>query len=82
MDSLVNEAAALPRKLGFAPKNEDIYGSEEQRKAARAKLFDEISKTGYISLEQWITWATEHIAAKASSLTKVCRKFSSLFLHI
>jgi hypothetical protein len=35
MDSLVNEAAALPRKLGFAPKNEDIYGSDEQRKEAR-----------------------------------------------
>ena len=37
----------------------------------RAKLFNEISKTGYISLEQWITWATEHIAAKSNSLTKV-----------
>ena len=35
MDSLVNEAAALPRKLGFAPKNEDIYGSDDQRKGAR-----------------------------------------------
>jgi hypothetical protein len=35
MDSLVNEAAALPRRLGFAPKNEDIYGSDDQRKDAR-----------------------------------------------
>ena len=36
MDSLVNEAAFLPRKLGFAPKNEDIYASDDQRKAARS----------------------------------------------
>ena len=71
MDSMVTEAAFLPRKLGFAPKSEDIYASDDQRKAARAKLFNEISNTGYISLEQWVTWATEHIAAKASSLTKV-----------
>ena len=35
MDALVNESAALPRKLGFAPKNEAIYGSDDQRKAAR-----------------------------------------------
>lgn len=71
MDSMVTEAAFLPRKIWFAPKNEDIYASDDQRKAARAKLFNEISNTGYISLEQWVTWATEHIAAKANSLTKV-----------
>ena len=35
MDALVTEAAFLPRKLGFAPKNEDIYASDDQRKAAR-----------------------------------------------
>jgi hypothetical protein len=35
MDALVNESAALPRKLGFAPKNEDIYPTEKARKEAR-----------------------------------------------
>jgi uncharacterized protein YqcC (DUF446 family) len=35
MDALVNEAAILPRKLGLAPKNEDIYASEAIRKDAR-----------------------------------------------
>jgi hypothetical protein len=35
MDALVNESAALPRKLGFAPKNEDIYADEAARKEAR-----------------------------------------------
>jgi hypothetical protein len=35
MDSLVNEAAILPRKLGLAPKNEDVYNSVAQQKEAR-----------------------------------------------
>lgn len=35
MDALVDDAAHLPRKLGFAPKNEDIYPTDEARKDAR-----------------------------------------------
>ena len=35
MDALVDEAAHLPRKLGFAPKNEDVYATDDARKAAR-----------------------------------------------
>jgi uncharacterized protein YqcC (DUF446 family) len=35
MDALVDEAAALPRRYGFAPKNEEMYSSDSQRKAAR-----------------------------------------------
>jgi len=34
-------------------------------------MFREIARDGHINLEMWISWATEHIAAKASSLTKV-----------
>ena len=68
IDSLVDEAAALPRKLGFAPKNEDIYPTDDAKKAARAKLFAEISGSGHITVDQWINWATEHIAAKAPGL--------------
>jgi Ca2+-binding EF-hand superfamily protein len=70
MDSLVNESAVLPRKLGLAPKNEDIYATEAIRKDARAKLFNVISATGYITLEKWLSWATEHIAAKTGTLPK------------
>jgi hypothetical protein len=44
IDSLINEAAALPRRYGFAPKNEEMYKSEGQRKAARYK-FHKILKT-------------------------------------
>ena len=38
-------------------------------------MFGEISKTGYISLEQWICWATKHIAGKETKLTKVFKFF-------
>jgi hypothetical protein len=39
MDALVDEAAHLPRKLGFAPKNAEIYHSDSERKAARSVSF-------------------------------------------
>ena len=68
MDALVDEAAHLPRKLGFAPKNEDIYPTDDARKAARAALFNVISSSGSITAEQWVNWATAHIAAKAPGL--------------
>ena len=35
IDSLIEEAAALPRRYGFAPKNEEMYSSDAERKAAR-----------------------------------------------
>jgi hypothetical protein len=35
MDALVDEAAHLPRKLGYAPKNAEIYPSDSVRIAAR-----------------------------------------------
>jgi hypothetical protein len=35
MDALVDEAAHLPRKLGYAPKNAEIYPSDSDRIAAR-----------------------------------------------
>ncbi len=68
MDALVDEAAALPRKLGFAPKNEDIYPNDDARKEARASLFNVISSPGSISVDQWVKWATSHIADKAPGL--------------
>jgi hypothetical protein len=37
----------------------------------RAKLFNVISSTGYITLEKWLSWAIEHIAGKSVNLPKV-----------
>ena len=34
-------------------------------------MFSEIGHDGYVSLEQWITWASDHILSKESKLTKV-----------
>jgi hypothetical protein len=33
-------------------------------------MFKEISHNDYISLEQWVTWASDHIIGKESKLTK------------
>jgi hypothetical protein len=48
-DSLVEEAAALPRDHGFAPSSKTLYKSTRQRKAARDKMFQEMDddKSGY-----------------------------------
>jgi Ca2+-binding EF-hand superfamily protein len=72
IDGLIDEAAALPRLYGYAPKNEDLYPSPAMRKAARAKTFNSIdtTKNGYISLEQWVKWATTHITGKVGQLPK------------
>ena len=44
-DALVEEAAVLPRKYGFAPKSSDMYPNEQARKKARETQFDEIDTT-------------------------------------
>jgi len=71
-DSLVEEAAVLPRKYGYAPKSSDMYPSDDARKRARETQFDAIDtmKQGYISLEEWIKWSTNHIMGKVSGLPK------------
>ena len=71
-DTLVEEAAALPRKYGYAPKSEDMFPSDEARKRAREALFDTIDtdKSGTITLEEWIKYAVNHIMGKVKNLPK------------
>jgi hypothetical protein len=57
IDSLIEDATALERKLGFVP-------SEEYRKASRAKL------SGQITLCEWINWAVPHIGEKSAAMSK------------
>jgi Ca2+-binding EF-hand superfamily protein len=68
-DSLIEEAAALPRLYGYAPKAEALYPSAALRKSARAKMFAgmDTDKNGYITLEEWVKYATTHIAGKVAS---------------
>jgi len=71
-DNLIEEAAELPRMYGYAPKSEAMYSSEPLRKAARAKQFKDMDTkgNGYITLNQWIRFAIDHIVKKYVQLPK------------
>ena len=71
-DALIEEAAELPRRYGYAPKSSDLYGTDGLRKAARAKQFLDMDtdNAGYITLDKWIKYATTHIAGKVTNLPK------------
>merc|ERR1712018_105948 len=38
-DNLIEEAAVLPRRYGYAPKTEDMFPNKSAREAARAQAF-------------------------------------------
>ena len=65
-DNLIEEAAELPRKYGYAPKTEDMYRNDHVRRQARAQQFADMDKDrkGYITLNEWIRFAIDHIAGK------------------
>lgn len=71
-DSLVEEAALMPRKYGFAPTSASLYSSDSARKEARATQFKAIDTQnhGYITLGMWINYAVNHILGKMNSLPK------------
>lgn len=71
-DTLIEEAAALPRLYGFAPKSEEIFPTESAKKAGRAKMFKDMDTdgSGYITLDKWVTFAIEHISRKVDKLPK------------
>merc|ERR1712241_882102 len=71
-DNLIEEAAELPRMYGYAPKSEAMYSSSPLRIAARQKQFKELDDAGrgYITLNQWVRFAIEHIVGKYVQLPK------------
>ena len=71
-DALIEEAAALPRRYGFAPKAEEMYKTNTDRKSARAKMFLQMNtaKDGYITLEEWMDFSRKHIMSKVHTLSK------------
>lgn len=71
-DQLIEEAAYLPRKHGFAPQTKDLYSTDEARKEARQKLFNEMdsNKDGHITFEEWLAFAFKHINEKMHLLSK------------
>jgi len=73
-DNLIEEAAELPRKYGYAPKTSDMFPNASARAQARAKQFKEMDKDGkgYITLNEWIRFAITHIAGKIVNIPKDC----------
>ena len=71
-DSMIEEAAALPRLHGFAPTSASMFASAAARKTARAEMFSKMNtaKSGYITLEEWVTFALNHIVGKVATLPK------------
>lgn len=70
-DRLIEEAAELPRRYGYAPKSSNMYSSDDLRKAARSKQFSSIDGgKGYLTLDNWVTYATKHIMGKVEQLPK------------
>merc|ERR1719242_2188219 len=71
-DNLIEEAAVLPRRYGYAPKTEDMFPNKSARESARVKQFKamDVEGVGYITLNQWIRFATEHILGKLHHIPK------------
>jgi len=71
-DAMIEEAAALPRRYGYAPASKDMYPTDLDRRSARSQMFLAMNtaKDGYITLEEWIQFSRNHIMSKVGSLSK------------
>lgn len=71
-DSMIEAAAALPRKFGYKWWDEDKCPDEAARKAVRADLFKKIDENedGGISFDEWLAFALKHYSSFADVLTK------------
>ena len=69
-DAMIEIAAAVPRRHGLAPTSESMYPTKEARIKARKEAFEkmDVNKNGNISLDEWISYAFEHIFAKVKAL--------------
>jgi len=67
---LIDMAVVLPRLYGYAPKDEDLYKTPEEKVAARTKMFDSMDTkaSGVITFDEWLKFALEHIAGKVAGL--------------
>merc|ERR1719235_2775736 len=67
-DMMVELAAKDVRRLDLAPTHKQTYKTVEQRRTARAKLFQSMdsSKSGSISFDDWLQYSLKHIAGKVA----------------
>jgi len=69
-EMLIEVAAFLPRRFGYAPSTPELYATDWERLQARMTLFNTLKQEsgGYISFGKWLEYAIGHIAEKAKSL--------------
>mmetsp|Transcript_68410 Transcript_68410/g.154943 ORF Transcript_68410/g.154943 Transcript_68410/m.154943 type:complete len:329 (+) Transcript_68410:60-1046(+) len=69
-DMLVERAASLPRRWGFAPTSSELFHSSEERREHRKREFAKIntSCSGHIAFDEWLAWSYDHICEKAPQL--------------
>ena len=67
---LIDMAASIPRKYGYAPQDSELYKTENEKEEARQKQFDamDFKGTGVITFDEWYKFNMEHIAAKTATL--------------
>merc|ERR1712165_306930 len=67
---LIDAAASMPRAYGYAPADSDLYKTDADKDAARAKMFDsmDLKATGVITFDEWLKFCREHIAAKTATM--------------
>mmetsp|Transcript_106089 Transcript_106089/g.330912 ORF Transcript_106089/g.330912 Transcript_106089/m.330912 type:complete len:463 (+) Transcript_106089:87-1475(+) len=80
-DTLIDAAAFLPRRFGYAPTTPELYSSDFDRVSRRLQVFNSLKprkaqaldgKSGtydYISFDVWLQYAITHIKEKAQLLT-------------
>ena len=67
---LIDMAASIPRKYGYAPMDAELYKTEVEKEQARQKMFDsmDLKGTGVITVDEWLKFCMEHIIAKTATL--------------
>lgn len=65
-DAMIEIAAEIPRKFGYAPPAEQTYRSAAERKGARNQMFRAMDSdnNGTITFEEWLTFTYKHICQK------------------
>merc|ERR1711973_853440 len=67
--NLIDQAAAMPRAYGYAPSDTDMWKNQQEKDAARQKMFDsmDLKATGVITFDEWLKFCQEHILAKTAT---------------
>ena len=63
---LVDAAAAILRNFSYTPRDAELYKMEEEKEAARKKMFDsmDLKYTGVITFDKWVKFSMDHIIPK------------------